>query len=1013
MQTEFTPEIGRDRGMIGAKLALLIVLLCVSRLASAQVDLTQPLPNDKDTICLFHLDDVASGQVQDAAGGKSGSAAGAVATVGRFGGALSCNGVGGWIDVPDCPNTPPQDGLTVECWVKFRHQAAGDIVCRNQGYMIRVSGTVQAHVGIDGSWRRVAGASAVPVGRWTHLAMTYDRKTKEVRIYIDGKLDIARVPRGITAGELVAGASVLRIGSNDWSASSAVLDGKIDEVRVSSVARSYLPLSPTLVEPIPKNTNLVENPSFESGMHGWRIVNEGNTRLLWHIETGDAAQGRAFLRASKPGAGSIISYPFRITPGEMHTISAAMRADKPCSARLGLRCTGMGSGAGEPGSTQSFNISQKWQRFSTSINIPADWPNDAAYVELGTTDAAIVDIDAVGVVMGNQSEYTQTEAQSIGLATDLPPQRTYMLKEGAALSVEVSNTGAESRNLALDCVVIDRFGQEVHRQQASVGPVPPGQVAQAKVGLPDKQVGWFVARFTVREDGKVIKQADRMFNVIEPMKGVGDVMGSPLGMNTHMEREPTEHLNDNLRTLSLCGVKWIRAWWGWGMAEKEPGTLDWGEYNRQLDAVHRAGMEIMPIMLRYYPAHEREWSGKTDRIQQPPSDMDQWAKFVQTTAGQYRGRVKVWEVWNEPTYTMKADYYAKLLKATYDSIKAADAAADVVGFGGSDPGYMRQTFEAGSVKCSDIVSVHSYAELARPFERMANLAAALNDVAAKYGSTRRVWQTEQGSGADGMGYLASGQTEEQCAVNLAQSYLSALSTGAEKFFWFSAQTTPRYGDAVFYEDYVPRPRLVALNGLARVLKGRRITGRTEMGEGKVACVLMDGNAGAAAALWNLEDTLTVRLAAGTKVTWADMLGNPMDTETPAGPIELRLGRPVYVLTDKPGAEQLTRTLKQADVTLRTPVEVAAARTADGKLEVSLSSRSALYLDLRVSVQAQDLFPAGVQPAGIADLAPEETRKVTFEVAKAPPGGTEIPVTVEVEIGGHGIRSITSTHKPKF
>jgi len=999
--------------MIAEKLAFLVVLLCVSRLASAQVDLSQPLANDQDTICLFHLDDVGGPQVQDAAGGKPGSARDAVPTIGRFGGALSCNGVGGWIDVPDCPSTPPQDGITVECWVKFRNQAAGDIICRNQGYMIRVSGTVQAYVGIDGSWRRIAGASAVPVGRWTHLAITYDRKSKEVRIYIDGKLDIARVPRGVTAGELVAGAPVLRIGSNDWSASSAVLDGKIDEVRVSSVARNYLPLHPSIAEPIPKNTNLVANPTFESGLYGWRITSEGNTRLLWHIETGDAAQGRAFLRASKPGAGTIISYPFRIARGETHTISAAMRADKPCNGRLGLRCTGMGSGAGEPGKTQSFSITQNWQRFSTSFSIPADWPNDAAYVEVGTTDAAILDIDAVSVVAGQQTEYTQTEAQSVGLATDLPPQRTYMLKEGAPLSVEVTNTGAESRNLTLECVVIDRLGQQVHRQQVSVGPVPPGQVAQAKMELPDKQVGWFVAHFTVRQDGKVIKQTDRIFNVIEPMKGVGEVMGSHLGMNTHMEREPTEHLNDNLKTLSRYGVKWIRGWWGWGMAEKEPGSFDWSEYDRQLDAVHGAGMEIMPILLRYYPPYERDWAGKTDRIQQPPYDMDQWAKFVQTTASQYRGRVKVWEVWNEPTYTMKADYYAKLLKVTYERIKAADPDAVVVGFGGSDPEYIRQTFEAGSVKCSDVMSVHSYAELARPFERMANLAAALNDVAVKFGSTKRVWHTEQGSGGDGMGYLASGQTEEQCAVNLAQSYLSALSAGAEKFFWFSAQTTPRYGDAVFYEDYVPRPRLVALNGLARVLKGRRVTGRTELGDGKVACVLMDGNAGAAAALWNLEDTMTVRLAAGTKVTWADMLGNPMETEAPAGPIELRLGRLVYVLTDRPGDEQLTRILKQADVTVRMPVEVSATRTADGKLEIALRSESARNLDLRVSVQAPDLFPGGVQPVGIADLAPQETRKVTFEPAKGSAAGTEVPVTVGLEIGGHGIRASTSTHKVRF
>ncbi|MCK4283909.1 MAG: LamG domain-containing protein, partial [Candidatus Brocadiae bacterium] len=261
--------------MTARKLAFLVALLCVPRLAGAQVDLSWPLPVDEHTIALFHLDDVADAEVQDAAGGPAGPTGDAVATLGRFGGALSCNGVGGWIDVPDRPEAAPEAGLTVECWVKFREKAGGDIICRNQGYMMRIGGTVQAYIGIDGTWRTVSGATAVPVNRWTHLAITYDRESKETRIYIDGKLDVARVARGVTAGELAPGGSVLRLGSNDWSAASSVLDGKLDEVRISSVARSYTPLHATEGPPIPENTNLVGNPGFESGMYGWRITREG------------------------------------------------------------------------------------------------------------------------------------------------------------------------------------------------------------------------------------------------------------------------------------------------------------------------------------------------------------------------------------------------------------------------------------------------------------------------------------------------------------------------------------------------------------------------------------------------------------------------------------------------------------------------------------------------------------------------------------------------------------------
>jgi len=994
-------------------LAIVVVLACVPRFAAGEVDLTRPLPADEHTICLLRFDDMSGGKVLDEATGKAIAAPGATQSLGRFGGAVSFDGVGGWIDVPDRPQTAPRDGITVECWVKFRNRASGDIICRNVGYMMRISGSLKAYFGIDGAWRTLSGASAIPVGRWTHLAMTYDPATKEARIYIDGKLDRAGVPRGVTQGQLDAGASVLRLGGNTWSTSGSVPDAKLDEFRVSSTVRTYRPLQPLSKEPLPENTNLVLNPSFESGMYGWRITSEGTAGRLWEIAHGDAAHGLAFLRARSPEARSIISYPLRIAPGKSHTISAAVRADRPCRVQLRLRCTGMGGGAPQPAVGDSLSVNRNWNRVSTHVAIPSDWPTDSAYVEIGVSDSARVDIDAVSVVVGDGAEYTQTDAQSIGLATQLPPHRTYMLNSGARLPLTITNTGSRARNLSIECVVTDWLGQEVLRRQLSVGHLMPGAAADRQTELFDGQVGWFVAHFTVRDGDRVVKRADRPYNVIEPLKGVGSALGSPIGMNTHMEREATEDLRRSMNILSLCGVKWIRAWWGWGMAEKKPGVFDWTEYDRQLSVVHGAGMEIMPILLRYYPPYEHDWAGKVDRIQQPPYDLGQWGKFVQTTARRYRGRVKAWEVWNEPNYTMEADYYAKLLKVTYESIRAADPDVTVVGFGGVSPEYIRKVFEAGSARFMDVIALHSYAELGRPFERMAKLAQAVEQCAREFGSTHRVWHTEQGSSGDGAGYLASAQTEEQVAINLVQSYLSALSTGAEKFFWFSAQTSPRYGMGIYFEDYVPRPRLVALNGLARVLDGRRIVGRLDLGQPGVACVLMDGSAGPAAALWNLADPMSIRLPQDVGAAWADMLGNPLPTAGDGEPVVLQLGRPVYVLANAPGLSALRDALRRAEVRAFPVVGVQLSRTADGAVRVELRNQAARRLDLRVSVKAPELFPQGVEPVGIADLAPRETRAVTFRPTRSPSAGTQVTAIVQVEVGDHGIRMLTGTRKLAF
>jgi len=209
----------------------------------AEVDLSKPFEADKDTMCLFHLDDVAGGEVKDSvAGGRSGKVKEPMTAKGKFGGALSCDGDRGWADVTGLAKMAGLQALTVECWVKLRRRAVGDVVCRGSQYMIRLSTSVAASFWIDGAWRYVRGDRAVPVDRWTHLAITWDQGKKEAGIYLNGRLDVAETPEGVTDGVLGSGLRMLRLGGHTWQSPAPNLNGLLDEVRVSSVIRAYRPL---------------------------------------------------------------------------------------------------------------------------------------------------------------------------------------------------------------------------------------------------------------------------------------------------------------------------------------------------------------------------------------------------------------------------------------------------------------------------------------------------------------------------------------------------------------------------------------------------------------------------------------------------------------------------------------------------------------------------------------------------------------------------------------------------
>jgi hypothetical protein len=206
-------------------------------------DLTKPFEVDQETVSLFHLDDVGAGAVKDAVkSGRPGKAVEAMEVDGKFGKAMGVDGSKGWVDVDGLPRMENLAALTVECWVKFSGRAVGDVLCRGGQYMIRVSETAQAYFYVDGAWRIVKGTRALPAGKWTHVAITWDAATKKASIFVNGVADTSEVPDGVTDGKLGGGDPLLRLGNHSWTSGAAKLDGQLDEVRVSSVVRKYQPL---------------------------------------------------------------------------------------------------------------------------------------------------------------------------------------------------------------------------------------------------------------------------------------------------------------------------------------------------------------------------------------------------------------------------------------------------------------------------------------------------------------------------------------------------------------------------------------------------------------------------------------------------------------------------------------------------------------------------------------------------------------------------------------------------
>ena len=193
-------------------------------------------------VAAYNFDEASGASVSDTSGnGNIGSISGAVRTAaGKYGGALSFDGVNDMVTVPDSNSLDVRTGMTLEAWVNptvangwrtaILKETPGDLVyglyaVASYGGAVRPSAWI-------GSSADIGGTGPPPTGQWTHIATTYDGATW--RLYVNGT-QVASKPFVL---QVPTSAGALRIGGNAiWSEWFA---GAIDDVRIYDKGLSAL-----------------------------------------------------------------------------------------------------------------------------------------------------------------------------------------------------------------------------------------------------------------------------------------------------------------------------------------------------------------------------------------------------------------------------------------------------------------------------------------------------------------------------------------------------------------------------------------------------------------------------------------------------------------------------------------------------------------------------------------------------------------------------------------------------
>lgn len=208
----------------------------------------------------------------------------------------------------------------------------------------------------------------------------------------------------------------------------------------------------------------------------------------------------------------------------------------------------------------------------------------------------------------------------------------------------------------------------------------------------------------------------------------------------------------------------------WRDIHLAPDIYDWTRLDLVVTKMESMGQHITyvvgatPKWLAKYPnnPHYAPWLGEGSNSM--PYSIDEFNKFIWNLATRYKGRIKAYEIWNEPQLadflypyeTAETNTLATMTQRAYNTIKSIDSAAMVLGASilprPSSGGMTRARKYLDSMKLKDYPvdawTCHIYpegrtsqAELWKDYYN-----ATKNEITARQTGTNKIWVTETGLG---------------------------------------------------------------------------------------------------------------------------------------------------------------------------------------------------------------------------------------------------------------------------
>ena len=295
------------------------------------------------------------------------------------------------------------------------------------------------------------------------------------------------------------------------------------------------------------------------------------------------------------------------------------------------------------------------------------------------------------------------------------------------------------------------------------------------------------AEVLVRNRGRI--ELKKLGNVT--IKKPIDITASPFGIGCETLDRQLWEPKEVYPWMNDLPVKWARLQTGWNRVERVKDQYDWAWLDESVDGLIERG--IQPFFNVGY-GNKNYTEGETGAHPIISAEVQRaWARFVTALAKRYRGKVKYYEIWNEPNLKgfwrpgeIDPGRYVDLVRLSAPLIRKNCPGAVIVGGVTSRLPYtfIRDMFEAGLGKEIDIFSFHPYSTIPETYtERI----EALRRLIKQYNPALKIWQGENGfpSEPKSTGFIGEGPyTENIQAKVMLRRLLTDCSLDIAMTLWF-------------------------------------------------------------------------------------------------------------------------------------------------------------------------------------------------------------------------------------